>query len=251
MKNKSPALVKKWKRIMAVGCSHGEYIDPRAAEAVIAFSDRWKPETLIHLGDAWDFACLRTGARSNPDDPDNATEISADMDSGFSFLRALGPTHLCFGNHEDRVVQLSRHWKAATKFLACRVLGDIESFCSRNHVEVLESWGNTSWLRFGDYRFGHGVFFGGGFLKKTAAAFGRTVVAHAHHPGVMTAERDDGAQCYSVGCLRTAETAGYAKSRAATLAWGHGFVWGEYTDDKAVLWLHCQPPNIKEWRLPV
>lgn len=238
-----------WKRILAVGCSHGEFIDTDAAKAIIRFKDAWKPHTRVHLGDAFDFSCLRSGARRDPEDPDN--DQLPDLEPGFRFLEAFDTTHYIWGNHEDRVNGFADHWNARMATLGTYIRNDILSFCRRRRMIVKSTWDNRTWFQFGNYKWGHGTLFGVNYLKDSARAFGNCVVVHAHHPGIATAERDDGARALSPGCLRTFDSAGYAKSRKATLGWGLGFVWGEYNDDEAVLWLHSQPTGQKEWRLPV
>lgn len=234
------------RRIMAVGCSHGDYIDPIAEEGVLEFSRRWKPHVRVHLGDAWDFACLRSGARGNSEDVDRARDATPDMDRAAVFLRKFRPTHFLFGNHEARVVELCEHWQATTKMLARKVYEDITGVLSRVGAKYRDTWDARTWFRFGDYKFLHGFLFGAYYLRDTARAVGNCVIAHAHRPGIARAERDDGARALSPGCLRSFETAGYAKARASTLAWGTGVVWGEFDDSHAYLWLH--EPQTHETR---
>lgn len=238
----------RWKKILAVGCSHGEFIDWNAANAVLKFREKFKPDTIVHLGDAFDFACLRSGARANPEDSDNVN--APDLGPGFEFLERLDPTHYVWGNHEARVSDFAEHWNARYSTLGSYIREDIRRFSRKHGILVKENWDNRTWFQFGNYKWGHGTLFGVNYLKDSARAFGNCVVVHAHHPGIATAERDDGVRALSPGCLRTIETASYAKSRKATLGWGHGFIWGEYNETQAMLWLHSQPPGQKEWRLP-
>lgn len=238
------------KRIMALGCSHGEYIDPVAEKGVLAFRERWKPHTVVHLGDAWDFACLRTGARGNSEDVDRGRPLDPDADRAAEFLRRLRPTHFLAGNHEIRVVELAEHWCARTSALAKRVLDEMQTTLEDLRCTYRMTWDLRTFFTFGDYKFLHGTLFGAYYLRDTARALGNCVIAHAHRPGMATAERDDSARAYSPGCLRTVESAGYARARASTLAWGHGVVWGEYNDKFAQLWLHQpSPAESTGWRV--
>ena len=52
----------KWKKFMAVSCSHGHLADAKATKAALEFKKRFKPDTTLHLGDAIDLAALRAGA---------------------------------------------------------------------------------------------------------------------------------------------------------------------------------------------
>lgn len=243
-------ITKKWTPILAVGCSHGHLIDPDAAENILRF--RWggfNPKVVVHLGDAFDFTSLRSGAVGNPHDGDNAVDIDADVEDGLDFLRELEPTHYCYGNHEDRLNTFESHWNARYQHTGRTIKAAIRKELAKG-VRILETWDQTSWFTFGGVRFGHGVYFGANFLRQSADAFGNCVIAHAHHPGFATGGRLDHPRALSVGCLRTIQTAGFAKARRATLAWGHGFVWGEFCDTDAALWVHAEPGDRKVWRLP-
>ena len=66
----------KWKKFLAVSCSHGHLADAKATKAALEFKKRWKPDTTLHLGDAIDLAALRSGAMRNPDSSDRAASIS-------------------------------------------------------------------------------------------------------------------------------------------------------------------------------
>ena len=86
--------MKGWKKWMAVGCSHGDQIDPEARKAVLMFKERWKPDTTIHLGDFLDLAAFRSGAISDPNSSDRAASISDDLSAGIDFLHELRPQHI-------------------------------------------------------------------------------------------------------------------------------------------------------------
>ncbi len=47
---------------MAVGCTHGDLVNPQARADVLAFRKRFKPEIRFDLGDLIDTACFRGGA---------------------------------------------------------------------------------------------------------------------------------------------------------------------------------------------
>ena len=61
--------------------------DPKALAAMLKMRERWKPDTVLHLGDFTDMAALRAGARRDPDDPDRAESMADDLLAGLSFLR--------------------------------------------------------------------------------------------------------------------------------------------------------------------
>lgn len=82
----APSITRKWKRLLAVGCSHGIHADSRAIEAVIKFREDYKPETCVHLGDFCDTAAFRAGARGTNDESE---PIQPDVDGGLDFLKSF------------------------------------------------------------------------------------------------------------------------------------------------------------------
>ena len=95
----------------------------------------------------------------------------------------------------------------------------------------------------------HGVMYGENATRDHAEAYGNVVHAHTHRPAQAKGRRSDNPTGFCVGSLVEPRDMDYAKTRRATLAWGRGFVWGEYTDTTSILWLHELPENVP-WRLP-
>jgi predicted phosphodiesterase len=71
--------IKKWKKWLAVGCSHGAEIDPEARKAVLIFKERWKPDKTLHLGDFIDLSAFRAGAVRDSNDSDHAADVAGDL----------------------------------------------------------------------------------------------------------------------------------------------------------------------------
>ena len=71
------------KRFVAVADSHGDMIDEESEKAVLAFISDFKPSVRVHLGDAFDFRCLRRGAS----DEEKADSLEDDWQMGTDFLR--------------------------------------------------------------------------------------------------------------------------------------------------------------------
>jgi hypothetical protein len=246
----SPAVVSHWKRFLACSCSHGEYQDPIAVDAFLEFKRRWKPHTTLHLGDLFDFACLRTGAITNPLDSDYTQDPGVDISHGLEFLKRMEPQWYTWGNHEARLQHLAGSSCATLRLAARHIIDVIDKQCEALGVNVIRDWSIFRHVKIGQYKVFHGTLFGSNYIQRSAQAFGNCIVGHGHAAGMATAARSDNAAAYSVGCLRTVETATYAAARPATFGWSQGWCWGEYTDEHAVVWLHSQPPN-SAWRLPI
>ncbi len=238
-----------YKRYLACSCSHGDFIDPEARDAILKFKKLWKPHTTLHLGDFVDLAALRKGAQADVNSKDRARSISDDVDAGVAFLYELGPNHILFGNHEARVSELSSSPNALASRAAQSVLDELDQ-CARTLKAKLYPYTVRSCVTLGDTKFLHGFLHNVAALRDTSEAFGcRIVMGHIHRTGIERARTIAGASGYGCGMLRDF-TPDYAATKRQTLAWSQGFVFGEYNEQ------HCTV-NIVEryygqpWRLPV
>lgn len=238
------------RRLLACGCSHGAFGHASAMQAVLRAKAAWKPHLVVHLGDAYDCKAFRTGARPNSGDPDESASVEADLVSGADFMAELRPNVFCMGNHENRLVRLAGHYNQVIATAAQATLDGILASLPRSAVVVPYRVTEDGWYSVADYRFGHGHLYGENFLRDTAEAWGNTVVAHAHRTGMAKGRRIDGPKCYCVGTLADVSRMDYALGRRATLAWSHGFVWGEFTETRCNLWLHEWPRGETQWNLP-
>ena len=232
---------------MAVGCSHGLKLDEDARKAVLEFKRRWKPDTVIHLGDWADTTAFRSNAKGTADE---AEPILPDIDAGLQFLKEIGAGHAFLGNHEDRIWNLTHHYNAIIAHAATMTVDYIEAECAKMGASIVPYHIKTGWRRFGNFLFGHGYTCGKHYLADHAESIRHCVIAHGHRAGTAPGYRLDSTRCYGVGTLARIENMDYAKARRATLGWSAAIVWGEYTDSKTQLWLHDNRQE-KLWRLPV
>lgn len=244
-------VVKSRKRIVAVGCSHGRYIDPVARKAVLKFIGEFKPHTVVHLGDFCDTAAFRSGARGSADE---AEEVEPDIDGGLTFLAELGATHVLLGNHEDRLWREARSPSAVIAYAAGKCISAIQGHAKKYRYQLSEYDGvHQRPFVFGNFKFLHGVMYGEQATRDHAETYGNVVHAHTHRPALATGRRDDSPVGICVGTLTRRREMGYAKTRRATLAWGQGLVYGSYTDQSATLNLCLGPTEQSrdsQWALP-
>jgi len=234
---------------MAVGCSHGHYADKQLLKEVLAFKARWKPEQVLHLGDAIDLACFRTGAIGTKDE---STDPTADIESGLNFLSNLEPTVYFLGNHEARLTQLMNHPRAIVSALASRVYDQI---VSRVSCEIVPYNFQSGWRQLGDALFGHGYMCNENAVRDHAEAVcgdgaTKVVIAHMHRVAQAEGRNRSHPTGYCVGWLGDPSKTEYAANRRATTSWSRGFAWGEYCDDETVIWLAKETRQGK-FRLPV
>lgn len=235
------------KRILAVGCSHGNFADADALSAVLRFKKQFKPHVTIHLGDALDCEAFMGGKKGQECEP-----VSPDLESGVKFLTELRPDFYLFGNHEDRLERLRMSSNEIISFAANQILEHIREWATRNKVKLLPYTANEQDLTIGNVRFMHGTVYNENAARDHAEAFapwkGAVVFAHTHRTAQATGRRADHPTGFGVGTLTRRGAFDYAKARRATLGWSQGFVWGYVTDTDSQLFLHEK--QSQSWHLP-
>jgi hypothetical protein len=240
--------VKKWKKWMAVSCSHGDCVDPEAREHVLKFRDRFKPDTILHLGDFIDMAAARSGAMSDPNAKDRAASVAEDLAAGVDFLQELRPNHILYGNHEARLFGLAGGPNALASHAATLVIQEIERTAKALKAR-LYPYNIRSYVEIGGTKFLHGYMFNVQAIMHHAETYGRCVIGHLHRVGQERARTLDGVSGYCVGMLARFDME-YAMTRRATLAWSQGFAFGHYSDHQMTINL-CERTKENPWVLPL
>lgn len=233
------------KKVFGIGCTHGEYIHPGFANAVLSFREAFKPHKTIHLGDAFDTQAFRSGAAGTADE---THDLRPDIDDGKTFLRALAPDVFIEGNHEFRLTKMCSDPRTIVRECARSIRSDMYSVLGPNCAFV--NYNTFDGYELGGYLWLHGIMFGQNYLRDSAETFGNCVVAHAHVPGVASGRVRKCATAYGVGTGCRIEDMQYAATRRNTLAWAHGMIYGWYNDNSSHLNLHIWPRGEKTWNLP-
>jgi hypothetical protein len=149
---------KGWQKYLAVSCTHGAEADPRALDAMLRLKEAWKPQFTLHLGDAIDARCLRSGARKDSDSADHAADLADDLMQGLSFLKALKPNVYLLGNHEARLTELAHSPNAVLSYAAGHVMGRIMDEMGKIKCQVVPYVGvhPAGVFMLGDTGFTHG-----------------------------------------------------------------------------------------------
>ena len=241
----------KWKKFMAVSCSHGHLADAKATKAALEFRKRFRPDLTLHLGDAIDLAALRSGAMRNPDSADRAASISEDFRAGINFLHLLEPNVFFVGNHEHRLYEMQYSPSAIVSHCATSALADLHQNLKDIRCQIIQYDIERGWREFGGTLFGHGFMFNQMATRDHAEMLRKSCVFGHLHRVDRAAGRSVGAPVgWSIGCLANVDTMGYARRNRSTLAWQHGIAWGEYNDRDCIVNV-LSPTSRGEWRFPV
>lgn len=239
-------ITRKWKRFLLCSCSHGHLADPAATKALLDFKRKWKPALTWHLGDAFDLAALRSGAKGTADEADS---IVSDFGAGIDFLKALEPQKFFYGNHEDRLPHLAESPNAVVSYACSQIMGEIQDVCAELKAEVISYDIEDGWRPFGDALAGHGFMYSTHALAQHAQTFGKCFIGHLHYVGQMGGMRPGAPVAYCVGTLSKIKAMAYARRRPAVLRWSQGWYWGEYCANECVAW-PMERTRSGEWRTP-
>lgn len=214
-------------RFIAVADSHGDMIDPESEQAVLSFIQEFKPTVRVHLGDAFDFRCLRRGAS----DDEQAEGLAQDWDMGSDFLRRFfdGGKRNFFleGNHSRRLTQMVDTTKGVAREYAREGVKRFDQLLKRCRVvEHLPYDSRLGVLRLGELKMVHGYAAGIGAATKMARAYGNVIFGHIHTIEIAAVDSDEGpkeARC--IGCLCKTDMP-YNAHQLNKLRHSNGFAYG-------------------------
>jgi len=247
-------VIRKWKRWLAVSCSHGHLANAAACKAAIEMKRRWiRPgDTTMHLGDAVDLAALRAGAMRDPNATDRSASIREDFDAGINFLRELRPTHFFAGNHEDRLYSMQNSPSAIVAHCATSAIAELMTAMKEMKTKVTQYDIENGWVDFGGTLFGHGYMFNEMAVRDHVEMLRRPVVFGHLHRIDRAAGRCVGAPVgWSIGCLADIGSMHYARRNRSVTRWAHGIAYGEYVDGGQGCTVNVVSPVEGEWRLPI
>lgn len=229
-----------WKKIVALGCTHGHLQNELLVAQSVDFIDRWNPDYRIHLGDVVDTTAFRGGARGTPDEREDPTP---DVNAAASLFQRMRPTHYTQGNHCHRL-QRAMHSTSAIVAHSARliwkeIIGALPQGCVVTPYDI-----RRNWIRLGGHWFGHGFMYNMQAVRDHAEMLGGPVVmAHLHRPEASVARTLQGGVSYCVGTLADIDKMDYARQRRATFQWGHGLIYGYVSENKSQLWLAQSAPG--------
>jgi hypothetical protein len=237
---------RKWKRVVAIGCVHGDLANQDRLNEVLAFCERFKPEIRFDLGDIMDTAAFRNGARGTKDE---SKPIKPDNLAAIDWMRRYRPTHICWGNHDWRLVEWQGHHNEATSFAASYVWDALQK-----EVKRLRAWqlpyAHRARFEMGGVNWTHGTMFGENALRDHAESFcGPVVMAHIHRAESVHGRTVEESGSFCVGTLADVSKMHYADRNRAKNRWSAGVVYGEMCDTESRLWL-ARNKTVEEIQCP-
>ena len=226
---------RKWRKFVAIGCTHGALIHKRAEKAALAFIDDYKPETRVHGGDWTDQTAWRSGAAGTPDETAN---IELDLRAGIRFVESMRATHLLNGNHDRRIYKNLASPNAIVAHAAGCILNEMRSMVNRLGCGWIETYDiRKSHFLLGNTRVCHGWMYGLAATRQHADALGNVIFFHTHRLNQEHGRRLDRPLGTNGGYLADEDKLEYSHGRVATLAHQHGLVFGEYSDTECKTWI--------------
>ena len=223
-------------RWASCGCTHGDLLDRGAAEQFLSFLRDYKPDYIVHTGDAFDFAAIRKGAS----DEEKAISLMADFEHGMDFLESMfAPFRrakakwLLLGNHDQRLLDLLESGSAIQKEFSQSLWDDIRHKLNRWGVGWKPYDSHAGVIKIGDTLFMHGYSHAVHAGHNMARSYkGNLVFSHTHRPELINAPGwPSPFRVINHGCLRQLYPK-FANRTTSTLGWGHGFSYGEFDENK-------------------
>lgn len=230
-------------RWVAVFDSHGDKVHAPTYQALREFVAEFKPDIRIAGGDHFDFRWLRGKAS----DQEQREDVQADLDAGREFLCWLKPTHVCWGNHDDRAFRAMQSDVGPMRDLARRVFEEyMEASVAGAVCKPYDKRHGV--IRLGDLSFVHGYGSGVYTVRQHAMTYGNVVMGHIHRAETVSIDRLEPVVGRSSGCLCQLDL-DYNRGTMGTLRQSNGWVYGVMDEHgRHVVW-HAQRLG-ERWILP-
>jgi len=239
----------KSRKFIAVADSHGDMIDPESEKAVFDFIGDFKPTVRIHLGDAFDFRCLRRGASEE----EKNDSLSSDWEAGSEFLRRYfkggNENYFLHGNHDGpRLENLTGSTNAALRGFAEQGLQKFKSLLQRCQIKKTFPYDSRKGvLQLGHLKCIHGYAAGMNAATKHARAYGNVIFGHVHAVETHAVDTDDGpreARCIGALCRVDMD---YNAHQLGKLRHSNGFAYGYLHDDGSYTIFQAIKVNGRFW----
>jgi predicted phosphodiesterase len=213
-----------YRKLVVCGDTHGDKRDAKAVRLFKAFCEDYKPEIRIHLGDFMNAEAFRNGAN----EWERRVGLKDDTKAALEFLEWYKPSHLLWGNHDDRLPLYVRHSPGPLADYVAEIIGQVDRLCEKIKCEQFPYDKRKGVARIGRLKCLHGFFCGSNAAKQTALAYGSCVFGHTHRfssvsvPGAHSGGR---AVARGIGSLCSLDME-YNSRHVDTLSQANGWSYG-------------------------
>ena len=213
-------------RIVVMADNHGHLADQDTLSQVLAFCKDFKPHYRVHLGDNWDFACLREAVKKE-DKEASWNVLADDFEAGAEWMSKYRPTHFTPGNHDARVRKHILKTDSITKLDALNKLKrSMDKVIRQAGVKKIAPYiARKSLLNIGPIWMGHAM--GGNALRWANAMHqgeGTAIICgHFHIANQINLARFGGGVFWQVGCSCQVEME-YSETNIASMAHQNSFM---------------------------
>lgn len=214
----------KFHKFVVVGDNHGNLVLPEAIRKLSSFIATWKPHSVVHIGDNFDFTALRGGASID----EQMVGMKEDIAAGKDFLGKIKPKSICWGNHDDRLIQTIKRPSSGLIGEYCeQVQNDIDTFVKKMGIETVPYKVSSYYqLPVGGPKFIHGFRSTMYPAKAHYEKWGPCIHGHVHTPAAHTPDHADGGMALSIPCMADIDKLEYADRQYSKLRWRSGFGYG-------------------------
>lgn len=216
--------------------------DAETRSVLFEFLDYFKPHKRFHLGDAFNFDCLRTRASKQ----EKRKSFDPDVEAGCAFIKEFKPDVFLDGNHEFRLRNLSLSDDGKLVTLANETIAKINK--SLGKARVLPYDCDLGVFRYGDTNLMHGYYCGPNAARQMATAYGKSVMAHVHASAEQRVERHDRAVGYTIGCIAKTSMP-YDLTRPSSMRHNNGWGYGIKLANGTVIFNHARKHGGR-WMIP-
>lgn len=207
---------------------HGDLQDKPAVKAFHKFLGEFNPDIRIFAGDAWDFACLRGGAKETEDE--RGRSLQEDWIAGEEFLTKYfsgGKEKVMMaGNHDlKRIMALTRMQDARLKDYGYHMLNDYDSLFKSLGAASYPYCKRKGVYRLGEYNVLHGYAAGIYSARKHAMSYGNCFFGHTHAKVEFSNETLETTRAVNIGCLCQLDHE-YNATHLTTLRQEHSWAYG-------------------------
>ena len=252
-----------YQSFVLVGDNHGAFTCPEWKKALLKFCKQVKPDRRFHVGDAYDWTCLRRGA----DASERMESVAEDLRMGTDFLVEYfgqeGANNkgdvLTWGNHDDRIFLTAASGNGIVADYASSIIKEIKKTCKGLKLKTTPYSIRENPVEIAPGKFIlHGFHAGGSTaVRKAAQVFGNCIFGHIHQFGYWKEPNISGSEAYVVGCGSTIceGVAGSYNARTPGIlshekGWYYGVV--ETKTGEWILWKIVQSKtNPKKWLDPL